>query len=127
MYLTYADYTGMGGNVAETAFPRLESKARAHLDRLTFGRLKNESPVRESVKYCMFDLVAAIESGESAGAMAAGREIASMSNDGVSISFAASGGARSDSARFASIVRGWLGGETTACGVPLLYAEVCAL
>ena len=127
MYLNYEEYVGMGGGALESAFPRLEAKARAHLDRITFGRLQNESPVRDSVKFCMFDLINAVSSEESAGAMAAGREIASMSNDGVSVSFVSggnSGGARASAARYGAIVRSWLANETTACGVPLLYAGV---
>lgn len=127
MYLTYDEYEDMGGGAPEDVFPRLEAKARAHLDRITFGRLQNDSPVRESVKFCMFDLINAVFGDESNGSMAAGREIASMSNDGVSVSFVSgsgSGGARASAARFGAIVRSWLANETTACGIPLLYAGV---
>ena len=122
MYLNYEEYVGMGGGAIESAFPRLEAKARAHLDRITFGRLQNESPVRDSVKFCMFDLINAVSSEESSGAMAAGREIAAMSNDGVSITFSTSGKVAS---RYAAIVRTWLAMETDACGVPLMYPGVC--
>lgn len=126
MYLNYEEYVGMGGGALESAFPRFEAKARAHLDRITFGRLQNESPVRDSVKFCMFDLINAVSGEESTGAMAAGREIASMSNDGVSVSFVSSGGgsARASAARYGAIVHSWLANETTASGVPLLYAGV---
>lgn len=116
----------MGGGASESAFPRLEAKARAQLNRMTFGRIVGEEPVRENVKYCMFDLIGAMEAEESMGSIAAGREIASMSNDGVSVSFASagSGNAKSGAARYAAIARGWLADETTACGLPLLYAGV---
>lgn len=127
MYLNYEEYVGMGGGAPESAFPRFEAKARAHLDRITFGRLQNESPARDSVKFCMFDLINAVSGEESAGTMAAGREIASVSNDGVSLSFVSGGsggGARASAARYGAIVRSWLANETTACGVPLLYAGV---
>lgn len=126
MYLTYKEYTGMGGGASESAFPRLEAKARAQLNRMTFGRIVGEEPVRENVKYCMFDLIGAMEADEGMGSIAAGREIASMSNDGVSVSFASSGSgsAKSGAARYAAIARSWLADETTACGLPLLYAGV---
>lgn len=126
MYLTYEEYAGMGGGAPESAFPRLEAKARAQLNRMTFGRIVGEEPVRENVKYCMFDLIGAIEAEEGLGGVAAGREIAAMSNDGVSVSFASSGsgGARASAAKYASIARGWLADETAACGIPLLYAGV---
>lgn len=116
----------MGGGAPQSAYPRLEAKARAQLNRLTFGRICGEDPVRENVKYCMFDLISAVEAKEGMGGMAVGREIAAMSNDGVSVSFAASGSgsAGASAARYAAIARSWLANETTACGIPLLYAGV---
>lgn len=122
MYLTYDDYVGMGGGASESAFPRLEYKARAHIDRLTFQRLKHVESISDAVKYCMFDLINAVEAEEANGAAAFGREIAAMSNDGVSISFATSGKV---SSRYAAIVRTWLAMETDANGVPLMYPGVC--
>ena len=56
----------LGGatGIEDEIFARLEAKARAQLDRLTFGRLKHETDVRENVKYCMVDLVNAIHADE---------------------------------------------------------------
>lgn len=122
MYLTYDEYMGMGGGALASAFPRLECKARAHIDRLTFGRLKHAESVSHAVKYCMFDLINAVEAEESNGSIASGREIASMSNDGVSVTFSTSGKATS---RYTAIVRGWLAMETDAYGLPLMYPGVC--
>ena len=127
VYLTYDEYEEMGGGAQESAFPRLEAKARARIDLMTFGRLSNEKSVRENVRFCMFDLINAINADESTGGIASGREIASMSNDGVSMSFVSggnAGGARAASSRYAAIVREWLAGETAECGIPLLYAGV---
>ena len=83
MYLTYEEYMGMGGGAQQSAFPRLEAKARAAVS---------------------------------------GREIAAMSNDGVSVSFTTSGKAAS---RYTAIVRTWMAMETDAFGVPLMYPGVC--
>lgn len=126
MFLRYEEYVRMGGGADESAFPMLEAKARAQLNRMTFGRLEGNENVSENVKYCMMELMAAIEAEESMGSLAAGREISGMSNDGVSISFATSGsgGARTSAAKYAAIARGWLANETTACGIPLMYAGV---
>ena len=122
MYLTHDEYLDMGGNIdEEDVFKRFELKARAQIDRVTFGRLVNESPVRESVKNCMYDLVSTAAADEQLGASSYGRDVASMSNDGVSISFSTGKGAAS---RYNSIVRMWLANEVTACGLPLLYAGV---
>lgn len=122
MYLTYEEYMGMGGGAQQSAFPRLEAKARAHFDRLTFERLKHAEVVSDAVKFCMFDLINAVEADEANGAAVSGREIAAMSNDGVSVSFTTSGKAAS---RYTAIVRTWMAMETDDFGVPLMYPGVC--
>ena len=127
MYLTHEEWTRMGGDALDAhLFARMELKARKLIDRVTRGRIAHESPVREAVKYCAFDLIGAMVSDESTLG-SSGREIASMSNDGVSVTYAtATGASGSVSARYAQIARAWLSDETTACGTPLLYAGVDA-
>ncbi len=122
MYLTFDEYEEMEGSVNDASFPRYEHKARALIDLLTFGRLVNESPVRDAVKYACFDLIEAMHGAETF-AGGAGLGVSSMSNDGVSVTFA---GAVNASSRYSSIVKTWLAAETTACGVPLLYMGVDA-
>lgn len=131
MYLSYDEFEDMGGAIEEEeVFNRYEAKARIQIDRATFGRLRNAAELPESVKYCMFELIAAIQANESISGMGAGREVASMSNDGVSVTFASglsnTGSMQTQDKRNLSIIRGWLAGETTACGLPLLYAGVDA-
>lgn len=124
MYLTIDEYRQMGGNAEADAFERLEAKAARLIDRATHGRLQAGYGIPNSVRYCMYDLIGAIQADESLGGVAAGREVSSMSNDGVSVSFAASGagGAMAASARYMAIIRTWLDGEVTEDGVQLLYA-----
>lgn len=124
MYLEYSDYAQMGGELEPDVYERLGAKADRLIDRATHGRLKAQDDVPMSVKYCIIELIGALQADESMGSMAAGREISSMSNDGVSMSFASSGlsGAMAASARHMAIIRGWLDGETTEDGVQLLYA-----
>lgn len=127
MYLTYDEYSKMGGTVSREAYERTEAKARAVLDKYTFSRVANDNPVREAVKYCMYDLVNSLNADEMLGATTYGREISSMSNDGVSVSFVSGGGSsggKSSFVRYASIVRLWLSDEYTYDGTPLLYAGV---
>lgn len=123
MYLTHEEFTAMGGNMDAALFPRFEAKARKRVDVLTHGRLKCEETVYESVKHCMFELIGAMYADESAAGLS-GREITSMSNDGVSVTYATGSGQESASGRYGSIVRAWLLDEMTACGVPLMYAGV---
>ena len=132
MYLTLDEFTDMGFSVDldEAVYARLEAKARSYIDRLTFGRLKNENPLRESAKHCMYELISALYADESYGGIALGREIASMSNDGMSVSFASSasaGSARSLSARYTGIVRTWLASECDSTGTSLMFPGVCVV
>ena len=126
MYLTLDDWDEMGGDpkIDELVYNRHEFKARKLIDRMTRGRIINDSPVRDTVKYCMYDLVNAMIADETLSG-ASGQQVSSMSNDGVSITYATGESARA-SIRYAAIVRGWLSGETTDCGTPLMYAGVDA-
>ena len=120
MYLDYGSYAQMGGELEPDVYERLAAKAERLIDRATHARLKAVSTVPMCVKYCIMELIDAIHADESMGSMSAGREISSMSNDGVSVSFTA----MAASARYMEIIREWLDGETTEAGVHLLYA-VC--
>lgn len=117
-YLSYAVYAANGGAVSEAAFPRLEYLARQILDEMTHGRVTADDPVRDGVRYAMCALIDAL----SADAANMGREVQSISNDGVSVSYAPTSDAR---ARYAVIAGNYLAQEATADGVPLLYAGVC--
>lgn len=57
MYLTFSEYQSMGGKLPETDFMQAEFIARKKINELTFSRLTNETPVRESVKMCTFGLI----------------------------------------------------------------------
>ena len=115
--LTYARYQQLGGELTEAAFLPLEMRASKVVDALTHGRARRESPPREAVERAVFALVAAMHAEEVEG-----REVTSLVNDGVSVTYAARGG--SPAGRFARLAREYLSGETTADGVPLLYAGV---
>lgn len=127
MYLTYDEYEDMGGGMDAALFPRFEAKARKRIDAMTFGRVRRDNPVRECVKNCMFELIQAMHEDETNVGFS-GREISSMSNDGVSVTYASgnsqTGMQNGSGARYAGIVRTWLTGETDACGNNILYAGV---
>jgi len=57
MNITFIDYQSMGGKLSEKEFIQAEFFARKKINELTFSRLLNESPVRESVKMCTFGLM----------------------------------------------------------------------
>ena len=116
--LTYARYQQLGGELAEAAFSPLEMRASKVVDALTHGRARRDSPPREAVERAVIALVAAMHAEEGDE----GREVTSLVNDGVSVTYAARGS--SPSGRWARIAREYLVGEATADGTSLLYAGV---
>lgn len=123
MYLTYEEYAEMGGTVDAAIYPRFEMKARRLIDFETHNRLTGENPIRESVRYCMYELIQMLYADESA-AGGSGREIASISNDGVSVAYADAQNGAGATGRYMNHIRTWLAGELSANGVALLYAGV---
>ena len=69
MYLDYADYVEMGGNLDDTAFIPLERKARYLINSQASGRTGDriaELPVLpECIKECVFELVSFLAANNS--------------------------------------------------------------
>ena len=118
MYLEQAEYLSMGGSIPESdaaKYARLEAKARHAVDQATHGRVRDEAPVRESVRMCVFELIEQMFAYEASA--------------GVSGSYAVPSGSDASAAKFArtgATIRQWLLSETDASGTPLLYAGVDA-
>jgi hypothetical protein len=93
MYLTYDDYTQMGGTLEYTAFVNLEFEAEALINYYTFDRLQSEIEIPEAVIRCMFKLVSLAQTKQQAFSLGQSENsnssvsITSQSNDGVSISY----------------------------------------
>lgn len=122
MILTHEHYLEMGGAIADAAlFARLSARAEGMLHRLTHGRMRDEDPARPCAQYAAYALIEAMRADEQMDA--GGREIASMSNDGVSVSYAVEGDAqRARARRYEGIVREYLAYEYDRHGTALLYA-----
>lgn len=80
MYITYEEYSSLGGKAPESDFPRLELLARKRLDYWTMNRITEPD---DDIKLCMALIIDA-ESDEQSGE----HDVSSFSNDGVSVSFA---------------------------------------
>lgn len=94
MYLTYAEYTVMGGTLEEAAFNDFEMEAETIVDWYTFNRLRNDTEYPDRLKQCVYQLIklaqdkqTVLQPGASESSDAEGGAIASRSNDGVSISY----------------------------------------
>ena len=101
LYLTYDEYTEMGGTLEETTFNDFEFEAESIINWYTFNRLKNEESLPTEVKRCMYRLISiaklkadAMQLGVSESSSTSGSisnnvtaMVQSQSNDGVSISY----------------------------------------
>ena len=127
MYLTLDEYEAMtDAEIDEIVFERMEYRARKKVDDATFGRLKNDSPVREAVKRLMAELIGVYS---SEGETAAGSGIASTSNDGVSVSYVSPDqAAKALNQRESELIRLYLEDEKTPNGYSVLsrwaYADL---
>lgn len=87
MYATYSYYKNQffGGKLEAEDFYRYAKRACAEIDRVTFGRLTSmpESEIQDAVR----DAVCAVAEQMYSFENAKGAEIASESNDGVSVSY----------------------------------------
>lgn len=80
-YLTYEEYTTLGGTVSETLFTKLERKSERKLDYFTQNRLKALTVIPSEVKECMIEFVDRIQNEPLNG------NISSYSNSIESISY----------------------------------------
>ena len=97
MYLTFDEYTIMGGTLPETDFNFLAFDADTFIDWYTFNRLHDLTPddIPERVKQCEFFLIKLIQAkmdlltpqSASGNGINANAQIMSMSNDGVSTEY----------------------------------------
>lgn len=123
MYITYEEYSEMGGTAAEAAFPRLEYMARKRIDRYTQGRVKNMTETPECVKRCATELVNAMDKADPTKT-ASEAALSGFSNDGYSESYAEPLTAHAQENNIYGIIRNMLSDECDDNGTPLLYLGV---
>lgn len=125
MLLTFEKYCELGGIIEnELIYNRHACRAESIVNAMTHGRIANTSSTAPVVQYAMVALVEAIYAECASGAD--GRQIASVSNDGVSVSYVTGANGSGSTTRYAEIVRQYLQYETDDNGTPLLYAGVDA-
>ena len=125
-YITYKEYVELGGVLSESDFPKAYRRARAELDNVTFGRLRNESEVDSDVKACLAEMIDLCAAGFALYSSPDGvQAVQSVSNDGVSVSYAtATVGdwfATVYPNRVREIAQLYLSGKRNRNGVQLLY------
>lgn len=137
MYLTYSEYTEMGGTLDETAFNDLEFEARAYVDWVTFNRLWNEEVIPDRVKECIYHIIKLIQNKlealnanpDSSSSEDGSGNIMSQSNDGVSITFnrlSAKETIEAMDKELQDAIQRYLQGITNSLGRKLLYRGLYA-
>ena len=84
-YLTYGEYTNLGGTLEQMSFNLLEFRSRKEIDNRTNSRLKNFSEQIQDVKLCDYVLIEKINiflKSENRD-----RSVSSENTDGYSITF----------------------------------------
>ena len=118
-YLTYEEYTQIGGTLDSAAFTRNIDRACGVIDMHTFSRLQRVKVVSDRVKACLRDLVEYIANGVSNGKVVASK---SQSAGGVSESESyATKTVAEIGEDLGNIVVDYLSSEKDDCGTPLLY------
>lgn len=122
-YLTFAEYTALGGTLQETPFNVLELKAQKEIDKYTFGRLQTLPTQINEVKTCVYELISKLNSYQNADK---NNGISSESTDGYSVSY---GSKTSDSVSsmnkdIENCVKTYLSECKLEDGTPYLYCGV---
>lgn len=120
VYLTFEEYSEIGGVLDLTAFNRQIGRACGIIDNETFNRLNGENEVSTAVKMCCRDLVEYLNATDSVKVgMVTSR---SQSVGGVSESESYQTKSADDMwGDISNILHDYLQSQTTAKGTPLLY------
>ena len=84
-YLSFDEYTQMGGKLSEAEFDRFAYRAEKEIKNATFGRVETLCPIPEAVKRCMFELITYLSSTAANGG---NQSVTNVSNDGYSVAYA---------------------------------------
>lgn len=119
-YLTYDEYTKLGGTLAEAEFTLAEFKAEKRVDYLTDSRVKAMSEVPEAVKLCIMAIMK-VEALAGTEAQVTNPVVTSFNTDGYSESYGKALGVEDAEKSMNALVKSYLSGEVDDYGVPLLY------
>jgi hypothetical protein len=118
-YLTYEEYTEIGGTLDLTAFKRNIDRACGFIDLHTQSRLLSVLEVSQNVRACVRDLVEYLASNVSSEKSVTSK---SQSAGGVSESVSYATKTLDDvNAEMLNIVYDYLTTEKDDCGTPLMY------
>lgn len=118
IYLTYEQYTEIGGVLEMTAFNRYIDRVCGIIDNATFGRLEKMTEIPRQVRACCRELVEYMAKNVEQGNVTS----QSQSAGGVSESVTYTNKSTEDiENECANIIFDFLGNVKTDSGIPLLY------
>ena len=114
-YLSFDEYTDMGGTLTAAAFNRYEFMAEKEIDRATFSRIKTLAAVPQTVKMLTYELIQIDAKADVSEDRVTGESVGGWSKSYADI--------QSDgySKAKAEMIISYLSGEVDSDGVPLLY------
>lgn len=133
MYLTFSEYAAYGGTITdETTFNDLEFEASSVIDWYTFNRLQEEETLPEAVKRCEYKIIQYIVAQQQVSGISAGTgaddsitsNVASQSNDGVSVSYnilSAKDAVENSKEQIGQIIKQYLSTVVNSLGQKVLY------
>lgn len=86
-YLTYIEYTALGGTLDQMPFNICEFEARRKIDIKTQNRLVGKTEIPQAVKLCEYALINSISSYSNTINTASSNSVSSENTDGYSISY----------------------------------------
>jgi hypothetical protein len=115
-YLTYEEYSDMGGVLDLTAFNRIIYQVHGIIDNATHNRVKNMKEISPKIKYLCFNLLEYLEKSGS-------NQVTSKSQSAGGVSESVSYATKNTdvSIDIENIIRDYLQSETDDNGTPLLY------
>lgn len=133
-YLTYDEYTEVGGTLDETEFNYYAYEAESYIDWYTFNRLHNTTVIPDAVKRCEVYLIKFIQERLSVLGVSMGdsgstaknpiMSMMSQSNDGVSVSYGNMSAKDANASLYKEVeqtIQRQLAGVTNELGRKLLY------
>ena len=136
-YLTYDEYTEVGGTLDETEFNYYAYEAESYIDWYTFNRLHKMTEIPDAVKRCEVYLIKFIQERLAVLGVSLGENdgnannpimsVMSQSNDGVSVSYGSMSAKDANASLYKEVeqtIQRQLAGVTNELGRKLLYRGI---
>ena len=121
-YLTYSEYTSLGGKLDKTEFIKLEFEARKNIDMFTFGRLKNLKEQVEEVKMCVLKLIDILNNYKKISSR--DKSVQSENTDGYTVTYNSTNISNIKSVDISDIITNCLCDCELEDGTPYLYRGI---